>query len=165
MQLFDIVLHYQYYCKSQRKCGKFVTKSTHIITSSLVLFHHYMSWRDSLWIWSIYTARLCIKYLVLSSLTSCISVAKNRNGPNRKYGKRIELRTEQNESNKIETSVYRFRPKSNKAYFYMVPCRNVVARNHPTIKQSLFNMVPCRNKKSSYNQTKLIFKWSLVIMS
>ena len=37
-------------------------------------------------------------------------MAKNRNGPNRKYGKRIELRTEQNESNKIETAVYRFSP-------------------------------------------------------
>ena len=37
-------------------------------------------------------------------------MAKNRNGPNRKYGKRIELRTEQNESNKTETAVYRFSP-------------------------------------------------------
>ena len=35
-------------------------------------------------------------------------MAKNRNGPNRKYGKRIELRTEQKESNKIKTAVYRF---------------------------------------------------------
>ena len=37
-------------------------------------------------------------------------MAKNRNGPNRKYGKQIELRTEQNESNKTETAVYRFSP-------------------------------------------------------
>ena len=37
-------------------------------------------------------------------------MAKNRNGLNRKYGKRIELRTEQNKSNKIETAVYLFSP-------------------------------------------------------
>ena len=40
-------------------------------------------------------------------------MTKNRNGPNRKYGKRIELRTEQNESNKTETAVYRFSPTIN----------------------------------------------------
>ena len=49
----------------------------------------------------------------LSLLTSCISVAKNRNGPNRKYGKWIELRTEQNESNKIKTTVNRFSPREH----------------------------------------------------
>ena len=40
-------------------------------------------------------------------------MVKNRNGPNRKYGKRIELRTEQDKSNKTETAVYRFSPNFN----------------------------------------------------
>ena len=48
-----------------------------------------------------YTARLCVKYLFLSLLSSCISMAKNRNGPNRNTEN--ELNSEPSRKNRTKS--------------------------------------------------------------
>ena len=77
-------------------------------------------------------------------------MAKNRNGPNRKYGKRIELRTEQNESNKTETAVYRFSPTSLHSRYV---CRILLS----TIKQAAMIRTRFRQNSIAIISTVLIF--------
>ena len=78
-------------------------------------------------------------------------MAKNRNGPNRKYGKRIELRTDQNESNKTETAVYRFSPKNNTEHSLTIGFIKSLVRQNFVRSDKIWNSVrPMSDKTLKY---------------